>query len=182
MEGQVPWISNKKPEQKKDPTITAAATPAPPPPSPPPMYVIAAVIIDLASLMQDLSFASITEILDEIACATKLPFTTILYSGTTIILVKDCRFLHTYTTKDPVNVLTANHGILQTIGHRTCISWFTIGQYHFRKLYVIEFNFILFTPSPSVITPILELTAFMNVPFSLDLWHMHKGYYKLGPE
>jgi len=94
MEGQAPWMRNKK--QKDEPKNTAnvaAATTTTMPPAPAP--VIAAVSADLSSLMQDLSFTSITEIPDEIACATKLPFTTILDSGTTVTIVKDCHIPYT---------------------------------------------------------------------------------------
>jgi hypothetical protein len=105
--------------------VTAATTTTMPPASLAP--VIAAISANLSSLMQDLSFASITEIPDKIACATELLFMTILDSGTTMTLVKDCWFFHTYSTENPVNILTANHGILQTTGHGTCVAWFTIG-------------------------------------------------------
>ncbi|KAG1749322.1 hypothetical protein EDB19DRAFT_1904833 [Suillus lakei] len=110
MEGQVPWMHNKKKDstEKKGTAIAVAATPIVPATAPV-ASVIAAVATDLQSLMQDLSFTLITELLDEIACTTTLLFTTILNSGTTVTLVKDCCFFHTYSTEDPVNVLIANH-------------------------------------------------------------------------
>ncbi|KAG2739002.1 hypothetical protein P692DRAFT_201873533, partial [Suillus brevipes Sb2] len=104
MEGQAPWMRPKKTDGsgKSDTAVTvaAAATPAPANPSAPPVPVIAAAAASLHSLTQDLSFASITEI-PEVACATTLPFHTILDSGTTVTLVKDRRFFHTYSTSDP---------------------------------------------------------------------------------
>jgi hypothetical protein len=131
MEGQAPWMRKKK-EGEKDTVVAAAVVPtskAPAPPAPTPPIAAAAV----TSLMQDLSFASISEIPEEIACAATLPFTMILDSGTTVNLVKDRSFFHTYSTEDPVDVLTANHGVLQTKGRGTCIAWFTIGQ---RRLHI----------------------------------------------
>jgi len=106
--------------------VTAAATTATTPPAPAP--VIAAAAVDLSSLMQDLSFASIAEIPDEIACAINLPFMTILDSGTTVMLVKERCYFHTYSTADPINILTTNHGVLQTTGCGSCIAWLTIGK------------------------------------------------------
>jgi hypothetical protein len=98
MEGQAPWMRNKKKDTSKE---TAAATvPAAAMPSAPAAPVIAAAAADLSSLMQDLSFVSIAEVPDEMACAVNLPFTTILDSGTTVTLVKDHRFFHTYSTED----------------------------------------------------------------------------------
>lgn len=93
-----------------------------------PAPVIAAAAADISSLMQDLSFASIAEVQDEVTCSVNLPFTTILDSGTTVTLVKDISFFHTYSTDDPVDVLTANHGVLRTTGRGTCIAWFTINH------------------------------------------------------
>ncbi|KAG1858797.1 hypothetical protein DFJ58DRAFT_840380 [Suillus subalutaceus] len=116
IEGQAPWMRNKKKDNTK--AVAAAATTAattPAVPSAPSVPVIAAAIADLTSLMHDLSFASVTEIPD-VTCATNLPFSTILNSGTTVTLVKDHRFFHTYSTEEPVDVLTANHGVLQTTG------------------------------------------------------------------
>ncbi|KAG2150769.1 hypothetical protein DEU56DRAFT_697020, partial [Suillus clintonianus] len=107
MEGQAPWMRNKKKE-------TAAVTVAAPSSTP----VIAAVVTaeSLSSLYTDVSFASIAQLPDEVSCAISLPFATILDSGTTVTLVKDRRFFHTYSTAETVPVHTANHGILETTG------------------------------------------------------------------
>lgn len=123
MEGQVSWMRNKKEHKSSGNVAAAIITTATPPTSTP---VIAAAAADLNSLMQDLSFALIADIPHDIACAVKLPFATILDSGTTVTLVKDRRFFHTYSTEDPVDVLMANHGVLQTTGRGTCVAWFTI--------------------------------------------------------
>ncbi|KAG2740678.1 hypothetical protein P692DRAFT_201727783 [Suillus brevipes Sb2] len=136
MEGQAPWMKGKKPDAPKTKETTAVAAaaatapkPTPPTPAPP---VIAAAATDISSLMQDLSFASIVELPDDIACAVNLPFTTILDSGTTVTLVKDRRFFHTYSMEDPVDVLTANHGVLQTTGRGNCVAWLTISGQRIR--------------------------------------------------
>jgi hypothetical protein len=227
MEGQAPWMRNKK--QKDEPKNTAnvaAATTTTTPPAPAP--VIAAVLADLSSLMQDLSFASITEIPDEIACATKLLFMTILDLGTTVTIVKDRWFFHTYSTENPVDVLTANHGILQTTGCGTCVAWFMIGGCRLRirlsnclhapnallnllsvscmnakgwdinfranmtcelsykgaslgripatgKLYAPDIEFVPFLNTPCTM-PGPEISAFVNVPMTLDLWHARIGH------
>ncbi|KAG2737997.1 hypothetical protein P692DRAFT_20648054, partial [Suillus brevipes Sb2] len=222
MEGQAPWMKPKKKDTPKETTtVAAAAAPAPTPPAPAP--VIAAAAADITSLMQDLSFASISELPEEIACAVNLPFTTILDSGTTVTLVKDRQFFHSYSTEDTVDVLTVNHGVLQTTGRGNCVAWLTIGQRHLRirlsnclhapgallnllsvscmnakgwdvnfrsdmtcalaykgtplghipatrKLYAPDLEFIPFEPVATV-TKVPELTAFVDVPLSLDLWH-----------
>ncbi|KAG1777616.1 hypothetical protein EV702DRAFT_1196825 [Suillus placidus] len=96
MEGQAPWMRGKKKDDAKETTAVAAAAMTATAPSPaPPAPVIATAAADLSSFMQDLSFASITELPNEIACAANLPFATILDSGTTITLVKDRHFFHT---------------------------------------------------------------------------------------
>ena len=120
MEGQAPWMRNKK---KDVPAVaTIALTPVPPTVSP----------SDVASLLDDMSFASITELPDtssaEVACVLPHSFSTILDSGVTVTLVKDRRFFHTYSTTDVVRVCTANHGVLQTSGRGSCIGWLTIGE------------------------------------------------------
>ncbi|KIK31542.1 hypothetical protein CY34DRAFT_36099, partial [Suillus luteus UH-Slu-Lm8-n1] len=225
MEGQAPWMRNRKDDKAKDKETTnvaaaaTAKTPVPPPAAAP---VIAAAATDISSLMHDLSFASIAEFQDEVSCNVTLPFETILDSGTTVTLVKDRKFFHTYSTEDPVDVLTANHGVLQTTGRGTCIAWFTINQRRLRirltnclhapnallnllsvscmnakgwdinfranmtcelaykgsmlgsipatgKLYAPDFDFIPF--SLPTAAPLPEVTAFIDVPLSLDLWH-----------
>lgn len=231
MEGQAPWMRNRKREDAKDKTAVAAAatTVAPPTSSSVPAPVIAAAATDISSLMHDLSFASIAEIPDEVACAANLPFTTILDSGTTVTLVKDRRFFHTYSTEEPVSVLTANHGVLQTTGRGTCIAWFTIGQRRLRvrlanclhapgallnllsvsgmnakgwdvnfrasmtcelaykgsslgsipatgKLYALDIEFIPLTASLPNLPQMPEVSAFADVPLSLDLWHARIGH------
>jgi len=80
MEGQVPWMRNKK----TNTAVAAAATPAPMVPVPvPPTPAIAAAVTQatLSSLYEDVSFAALTEITDNIAFAISLPFSTILDSG-----------------------------------------------------------------------------------------------------
>ncbi|KAG2146247.1 hypothetical protein DEU56DRAFT_753739 [Suillus clintonianus] len=121
MEGQAPWMRNKKP---KETTAVAAVVTTPPLPSTTSSAIAAAAI---TSLMDDMSFASITDITDEVTCSINLPFTTIFDSGTTVTLVKDRRNFHTYSDADTVPVHTANHGILQTTGRGTCMAWLTIG-------------------------------------------------------
>ncbi|KAG1779309.1 hypothetical protein EV702DRAFT_1195281 [Suillus placidus] len=120
MEGQAPWMRNKKKEGKKE-TAAAAVTAAP--------AVIAAVTsASLSSLYTDVSFASITKVPNKISCAVSLPFATILDSGTTVTLVKDRWFFHTYLTAESLPVHTANHRILEMTGSGTCINWLTIGK------------------------------------------------------
>ncbi|KAG1836756.1 hypothetical protein DFJ58DRAFT_846792 [Suillus subalutaceus] len=129
MEGQAPWMCNKKEKTEKE-TVSAAIATAPTPPTP----AIAAIVTSatLTSLYTDVSFASIAEISDEVSCAVSLPFSTILDSGTTVTLVKDQKFFHTYSMEESMPVHTANHGILETTGHGTCIGWMTIGKHHLR--------------------------------------------------
>jgi hypothetical protein len=127
-----------------------------------------------------------------------------------------------------VDVLTANHGVLQTTGHGLCIAWLTIGghcihihllnclhvpgaflnllsisamnakgwdvnfqssmtcSFAFKgtllgsipamgKLYAPDLEFIPFT-SPIAARPTPELSAFVDVPLSLDLWHARIGH------
>jgi hypothetical protein len=101
-------MKNKKKDNTNVMPVTAAATTATTPPAPAP--VIAAAAADLSSLMQDLSFTSIVEIPDEIACAVNLPFTTILDSGTTVMLIKERHYFHTYSTADHVVETTTQQG------------------------------------------------------------------------
>lgn len=129
MEGQVPWMRNKKKEKETAAAVTAA--PVVPTPAP----VIAAVVAPatLASLYDDMSFASIAEVSDDVSCVALLPFSTILDSGTTVTLVKDQRFFHTYSTKESVPIHTANHSILETTGRGTCVGWLSIGNHHLHE-------------------------------------------------
>lgn len=125
MEGQVPWMKNKK----KKSTVAAAVVITPTPSLPltfPPVPAIAAAVANLSSLMENLSFTSIAELSNEMSCSINLPFTTILDSGTTVTLIKDRHFFHTYSTMDTVSVHTANHSILQTTGRGNCVAWLTI--------------------------------------------------------
>ncbi|KAG2145427.1 uncharacterized protein EDB93DRAFT_1251295 [Suillus bovinus] len=77
MEGQAPWMRNKKTS-----AVAAAATTSAPvaAPMPAPTPAIAATVTGLSSLMSDMSFASISEVPDNVSCLTALPFTTILDS------------------------------------------------------------------------------------------------------
>jgi hypothetical protein len=131
MAGQAPW---QKKKGKSEKTETAAAAVAPVPVVvPAPTTHVAAAAASLASLYEDVSFASITELPDhEVACALPLPFSVILDSGTTVTLVKDRSLFHTYSTEDPISVKTANHGILQTNGRGTCVAWLRIGGQRMR--------------------------------------------------
>ncbi|KAG2058600.1 hypothetical protein BDR06DRAFT_1004301 [Suillus hirtellus] len=127
MEGQAPWMKNKT---RRDAVAAAAVTvptPAALPPSTVTPAIAAAGITGLTSLMDNLSFASIAEVPDNVSCITGLPFTMILDSGITLMLVKDCRFFHTYSSENTVSMTTANHGILQVTGCRSCVVWWTIG-------------------------------------------------------
>jgi hypothetical protein len=114
MEGQAPWMKNKR---KETTSVAMAATTAPATASSSSStsltLAIAAAVTPatLTSLYDDVSFTSIAEITDKISCTISLPFTTILDSGTTITIVKDHCFFHSYSTADSVPVHTANHGI-----------------------------------------------------------------------
>lgn len=84
MEGQAPWMRNKKEET----AVVAATTPSAFPPVPVTSApAIVAAVVDLSSLMENLSFASTVE--DKVTCAINLPFTMILDSGTTVTLIED---------------------------------------------------------------------------------------------
>jgi hypothetical protein len=61
----------KKKHTEKDTAVAATVIPTPAAAPPAPVPAIAAAAI--TSLMQDLSFASISKIPDEIACAVNLP-------------------------------------------------------------------------------------------------------------
>ncbi|KAG2130432.1 uncharacterized protein EDB93DRAFT_1255917 [Suillus bovinus] len=111
MEGQAPWLKNKR----RETAVAAAATTSAPTPTPAPAApAIAAAVTGLSSLMADMSFTSVSEIVDDVSCLTSLPFSTILDSGMTVTLVKDKRLFHTYTMEVLVPVRTANHGTLET--------------------------------------------------------------------
>ncbi|KAG2030849.1 hypothetical protein BDR03DRAFT_986822 [Suillus americanus] len=116
MEGQAPWMRNKKEKTEKETTAAAIAA------------VVASA--DLASLYTNVCFASIAEVADEVSCVVSLPFSTILDLGTTVTLVKDRRFFHMYSMEESVPVHTANHGVLETMGRGTCVGWLTIGKHH----------------------------------------------------
>ncbi|KAG1821740.1 uncharacterized protein BJ212DRAFT_1297070 [Suillus subaureus] len=166
MEGQAPWMRNKKKDNANaTPVAAAATTSAVPPAPPPPAPVIAAAAADLSSLMQDLLFALIAEILNEIACAINLPFMTILDLGTTVTLVKEHRFFQTYSTEDPVDVLTANHGVLQTTGHGNCITWLTIGKW---RLHICLSNCL---HAPDVLLNLLSVSCMNAKGWDCELLH-----------
>lgn len=130
MEGQAPWMRTKRKEHTKE---TAAAVITPPAPTPSVPAVAAAVTpAALSSLYDDVSFASIEGVPDDVSCSVSLPFATILDSGTTVTLVKDRSFFHTYSTAESTPVHTANHGILETTGRGTCVGWLTIGKRRLR--------------------------------------------------
>jgi hypothetical protein len=135
MEGQAPWQKKKGESEKLE---TAAAAIAPPAAAPPtPTAHVAAAAASLASLYDNVSFASIAELPEhDVACALPLPFSVILDSGTTVTLVKDCSLFHSYSMEDPISVMTANHGILQMAGWGTCVAWLRIGGQcmHLRKI------------------------------------------------
>ncbi|KAG2036318.1 hypothetical protein BDR03DRAFT_983095 [Suillus americanus] len=114
MEGQAPWMWNKK--DKKDTMHPHLLQFQPLQPH----------------LYDNVSFASITEVMDDVSSTVSLPFSTILDSGTTITLVKDRLFFHTYLTEDPIPVHTANYGVLEMTGRGMCIRWMTIGTRHLR--------------------------------------------------
>jgi hypothetical protein len=127
MEGQAPWMKNKKKEKDVAAAVMTTTSTAP---APAPAPAIAAVImqVDLTSLYNDVSFASITEVVNDVSCSVSLPFSTILDSGTTVTLVKDRHSFHTYSTEDTVPVHTANYGVLNTTRRGMCIAWMTIGK------------------------------------------------------
>jgi hypothetical protein len=128
MEGQAPW-------QKKmsEPETVAVATTAPVLPAASTASAvtspqITAVVASLASLYNNVSFASIAEIPNHaVTCALPLPFSVILDSGTTVTLVKDHKLFHTYSTEDPVSIKTINHSVIQTVGCGIYVAWLTIG-------------------------------------------------------
>jgi hypothetical protein len=127
MEGQAPWMKNKKKEKDVAAAVMTTTSTAP---APAPAPAIAAVVMqaDLTSLYNDVSFTSITEVVNDVSCSISLPFSTILNSGTTVTLVKDRRSFHTYSTEDTVPVHTTNYGVLDTTRWGMCIAWMTIGK------------------------------------------------------
>ncbi|KAG2751680.1 hypothetical protein P692DRAFT_20727936, partial [Suillus brevipes Sb2] len=132
MEGQAPWMRNGKKKESEKETTTAAPPKPPAPTAAAPAIAAAVTSSSLASLYDDVSFASITEVTSDVSCAVSLPFATILDSGTTVTLVKDRRFFHSYSTADSTPVHTANYGILETTGRGSCVGWFTIGTRRLR--------------------------------------------------
>jgi hypothetical protein len=101
MEGQAPWMKNKKKQKDVAAAVTTTTSTAP---APTPAPAIATVVMqaDLTSLNNDVSFTSITEVINDVSCSVSLPFSTILDSGTTVTLVKDRRSFHTYSMEDTV--------------------------------------------------------------------------------
>jgi hypothetical protein len=126
MEGQAPWMKNKLKTNVSAAAITAPAAVTPPSTATPAIAVMS--ITGLKSLMENMLFVSISELPEDVSCITGLPFTTILDSGTTLMLIKDRYFFHTYSTENAVPVTTVNHGILEMTGCRNCVVWWTISN------------------------------------------------------
>ncbi|KAG1729854.1 uncharacterized protein EDB91DRAFT_1252892 [Suillus paluster] len=135
MEGQAPWLKNKKKEMVAAAVVAPVPALVPSPTAPAPLATITAFVGCQAAaelFLADLSCASIIEIPDAdviplypvnsmiLSCLVAAGFNTILDLGMTTALIQDCSYFWTYSTADIVTVQTMNHGSLVMSGHGDC--------------------------------------------------------------
>ena len=113
----------------QQPPLVAAAVVAPTPPSVPSSA--------WTTQEYDLSCTSIADLDDGdgccpsddvLACLSVQSYSSLLDTGTSRTLVRDCTHFHSYAMDGSVHVKTANHGRLPTLGSGDCIALLPVGQ------------------------------------------------------